>query len=301
MELRHLRYFVAVAEERHFGRAAARLHMAQPPLSQQIRNLEDELGTMLLHRTTRRVDLTHAGQAYLLRAREILASVSAAGEEAQRVASGLEGRVVMGCVGSATYSLLPALARALREELPGIDFGFRGEMLVPDQVAALRAGDLDMALLRPPIDDTRLAITKLRTDRLVVALPEGHRLTRRTRLRIDDLREEAFIVHAGRGRSAMDELVTSLCHEAGFQPRVAHEVAESSTLVAFVAAGLGIAIAPEPVRSLGVAGTTYRLLSGRSARIDLAAGTRADDDAPHLGRVLSVLQRVVASAGTLSA
>jgi DNA-binding transcriptional LysR family regulator len=149
MELRHLRYFRAVAEERHFGRAATRLHMAQPPLSQQIKQLEDELGVRLLRRTTRRVDLTPAGEAYLVRVRSILDAVDAAGDEAQRIGSGLEGRLVVGCVGSATYSLLPALARALREQLPGVDFGFRGEMLSPDQVAALRDGSIDLGLLRP--------------------------------------------------------------------------------------------------------------------------------------------------------
>ena len=176
MELRHLRYFVAVAEERHFGRAATRLHMAQPPLSQQIRNLETELGVVLLRRTTRRVDLTAAGEAYLARAREILASVDEAADEARRVAEGLVGRVVIGCVGSATYSLLPALARTLREELPGIDFAFRGEMLVPDQVAALLAGRIDLALLRPPVDEAALRVTTLRRESLIVALPEGHPL-----------------------------------------------------------------------------------------------------------------------------
>src|SRR5690625_7877051 len=107
MNLRQMRYFVAVAEERHFGRAAARLHMAQPPLSQQIRSLEDDLGVQLLRRTTRRVELTEAGAAYLERAREILAAVDAAGHEARRVAAGSVGRLAVGCVGSATYSLLP--------------------------------------------------------------------------------------------------------------------------------------------------------------------------------------------------
>jgi DNA-binding transcriptional LysR family regulator len=126
MELRHLRYFVAVAEQRHFGRAAQQLHMAQPPLSQQIRQLESELGVTLLARTTRRVDLTPAGAAYLDHAREILAAVDTAGEVASRIAAGRTGRLVVGCVGSATYSLLPALAKALRSELPDVEFGFRG-------------------------------------------------------------------------------------------------------------------------------------------------------------------------------
>ena len=289
MELRHLRYFVAVAEERHFGRAAARLHMAQPPLSQQIRNLEAELGVVLLRRTTRRVDLTAAGEAYLARARAILADVDDAAAEAGRVAEGMVGRVVLGCVGSATYSLLPALARTLREELPGIDFAFRGEMLVPDQVAALIDGRIDLALLRPPVDEAALRVTTLRREGLIVALPEGHRLAARKRLRVADLRDEDLVVHAGQGRSVMHGLVTALCREAGFEPRVGHEVAETSTLVTFVAAGLGVALVPEPVAALGVAGATYRPLVGPSARIDLAAAVRADEDAPHVARALQVL------------
>ena len=142
-----------------------RLHMAQPPLSQQVRNLEAELGVTLLRRTTRRVDLTDAGAAYLDRARAILAAVDEAGIEAQRVDQGLVGRLTIGCVGSATYSLLPALARRLREDLPGIDFAFRGEMLVPDQVAALLAGTIDLALLRPPVDEPGLTLRPLRKDR----------------------------------------------------------------------------------------------------------------------------------------
>jgi DNA-binding transcriptional LysR family regulator len=289
MELRHLRYFVAVAEERHFGRAAARLHMAQPPLSQQIRQLEAELGVALLRRTTRRVDLTSAGEAYLDRAREVLAYVDRAGLEAQRVAAGLVGRLVVGCVGSATYSLLPSLARALREELPDVEFAFRGEMLVPDQVSALLDGSVDLALLRPPVDEEAVEWRVLRTDPLIVALPEGHRLTARKRLRVSDLRDEEFIVHAGRGRSVMHGAVLDLCRAAGFEPRVRHEVAETSTLVTFVAAGLGIAIVPAPVAALGVAGTTYRPLIGSHARIDLAVATRADDDSPALARALDVL------------
>lgn len=148
MELRHLRYFVAVAEERHFGRAAERLHIAQPPLSQQIRQLEADVGVELLHRTTRRVELTEAGATYLADARAILADVDAAAHHARRVAAGAIGHLAIGCVGSVTYSLLPTLSRGLSTELPGVDFSFRGEMLVPDQVEALRTGDIDVALLR---------------------------------------------------------------------------------------------------------------------------------------------------------
>jgi DNA-binding transcriptional LysR family regulator len=127
-------------------------------------------------------------------------------------------------------------------------------MLVPDQVEALLAGRIDLALLRLPVDEPGLRVTTLRRERLIVALPETHRLSRRRRLRMQDLREEDLIVHASHGRSVMHATVMALCREAGFQPRVRHEVAETSTLVTFVAAGLGVAIVPEPVAELGVAG-----------------------------------------------
>ncbi|RDI34775.1 LysR substrate-binding domain-containing protein [Lentzea flaviverrucosa] len=288
MELRHLRYFVAVAEERHFGRAAARLHMAQPPLSQQIQQLEAELGVTLLHRTTRKVDLTDAGAVYLGRARAVLAAVDAAGAEARRVADGMQGRLVVGCVGSATYSLLPAFARALREALPAVDFVFRGEMLAPDQLESLLARRIDLALLRPPVEDEAARVSVVRRDRLIVALPVDHRLARRKRLKIADLREEDLIVHASRGRSVMHGIVTELCRSAGFEPRIRHEVAETSTLVTFVAAGLGVAVVPEPVAELGVPGTTYRPLAGNRG-IDLVAAVRVGDDSPVVARALGLL------------
>lgn len=293
MELRHLRYFRAVAEERHFGRAAERLHMAQPPLSQQIRQLEAELGVTLLDRNTRKVELTPAGEAYLERVRTILAEVDDATARARRVAEGLEGRLVVGCVGSATYSLLPRFARAVREALPEVDLAFRGEMLVPDQVEALVAGRIDLALLRPPVDDPRLEVTRLRRDRLILALPEGHRLAGRRRLRVGDLREEDLIVHASHGRSVMHGTVEELCRAAGFVPRVRHEVAETSTLVTLVAAGLGVAVVPEPVSELGVPGVTYRPLSGPDAHVELAAAARVSDRSPALSRALDLLGPLV--------
>ncbi|MFD5831622.1 LysR substrate-binding domain-containing protein, partial [Lentzea sp. NPDC060358] len=297
MELRHLRYFVAVAEERHFGRAAERLHMAQPPLSQQIQQLEAELGVTLLHRTTRKVELTGAGAVYLDRARAVLAALDDAGAEALRVAEGLQGRLVVGCVGSATYSLLPAFARALREQLPAVDLVFRGEMLAPDQLESLLARRIDLALLRPPVEHPVVRVRTLRRDRFIVALPEDHRLARRRRLRIEDLRDEDLVVHASRGRSVMHGVVARLCRAAGFEPRFRDEVAETSTLVTFVAAGLGVAVVPEPVAELGVPGTTYRPLTGGHG-IDLVAAVRADDDSPVLERALGLLEQPVRAASS---
>jgi DNA-binding transcriptional LysR family regulator len=288
MDLRHLRYFVAVAEERHFGRAAERLHMAQPPLSQQIRQLEAELGVELLHRTTRRVELTEAGRAYLARARAILAEVDDAAQQARLVAAGAVGHLSIGCVGSATYSLLPALSRRLSEELPGVDFSFRGEMLAPDQVEALRSGAIDVALLRPPVADLSLAVRTLRHDRLVVAVPVDHRLARRPRLRPADLAGADLIVHSAGRRSVMYDVVLRVLHEAGVEPHIRHEVGETSTLVTLVAGGLGVAIVPEPVTALALDGVVYLPLAGAS-RVELAVAHRADRAEPHLARTVEVI------------
>lgn len=296
MELRHLRYYVAVAEERHFGRAAERLHMAQPPLSQQIRQLESELGYALLTRTTRRVDLTPAGAAYLERAREILAAVDDAAHEAGRIAAGRSGRLIVGCVGSATYSLLPDLARRLRAELPDVDFGFRGEMLSPDQVSSLRDGRLDLGLMRPVPDLDGLDVTDVRRDGLLVAVARDHAYATRKRLKVADLASEDLVIHAGEGRSAMNAAVQEEFDALDLRAHVAHEVAETSTLVTFVAAGLGVAVVPEPTAALAVPGVVYVPLVGMPP-VRLIAATRAGDENPVLSRALRMLSRNASEDG----
>ncbi|WP_111511955.1 LysR substrate-binding domain-containing protein [Mycobacterium kyogaense] len=298
MELRHLRYFRSVAEELHFGRAAQRLHIAQPPLSQQIRQLERELGVALLTRSTRSVELTPAGQAYLDRAIAILAAVDDAADVARRVAEGTTGRLTIGCVGSATYSVLPQLVRALRELLPDVDVRVRGEMLAPAQLTALAAGQIDLALLRPPVVDPGLCTEIVRRDSLLVALPEGHRLSRRKGLAIGDLREEEFVAHVGGGRSVMGTVVTSLCAEAGFTPLVRHEVQETSTLVTLVAAGLGVAIVPAPTAALDVAGVAYRPLRPRALGVDLVAAWSASAHDQLIRRATATLCDIASEGAT---
>ncbi len=293
MELRHLRYFRAVAEELHFGRAAERLHIAQPPLSQQIRQLERELEVALFTRSTRRVELTPAGAAYLKRAVAVLDAVDDAGQQARRIAAGTEGHLSIGCVGSATYSVLPRLVRALRDELPLVEIDIRGEMLAPAQLDALRAGDIDIALLRPPIDDDAIRVEVLRRDRLIAALPAEHPLTQRSTISIGALRDEDFVAHAGRGRSVMGGLLAAVCADAGFAPRIRQEVSETSTLVTLVAAGLGVAVVPEPTADLDIAGVTYRQFEPSSLGIDLVAASLVDAGAPLVERALGVLRRII--------
>src|SRR3954451_21920197 len=171
MELRHLRYFVAVAEELHFRRAAERLHMSQPPLSQQIRNLEADVGATLLVRNQRRVELTAAGRAYLARARDILAAVEDAAREARRVQRGEVGRLDVGFVGSAMYTVVPELLRAFRTRFPDGGLHLR-ELGTPERLRRLAAGRLDMGCLRPPGGGPGLSIETVLREPVVAALPE---------------------------------------------------------------------------------------------------------------------------------
>lgn len=293
MELRHLRYFVAVAEECHFGRAAARLHIAQPPLSQQIKQLEAELGVVLLARSTRRVELTAAGESYLEHARAILAAVDEAGEVAARVAAGEVGRLAIGFTGTATYELLPMLARTLDEDFPDLQLELRGEMLTPAQVAALREHTLDLAFLRPPVRDPGLDVRVLRKEPLIAVLPAAHPLAGKSRLRLADLRDERFITYPSQHRSVVYEAVFDACQRAGFTPTHTLEVTETSTLVVFVAAGLGVALVPASVQHLNITGAVYLPLAGTTQEVELAVATRAEDDSAHVGRVLSRIHQLV--------
>ncbi|WP_294006601.1 LysR family substrate-binding domain-containing protein [Streptomyces sp.] len=222
--------------------------------------------------------------------RAILADVDEAAHHARLVAAGAVGHLSIGCVGSATYSLLPTLSRRLTEELPGVDFSFRGEMLAPDQVEALRTGAIDVALLRPVAADLSLTVHTLRRDRLVVAVPVDHPLARRKRLRAADLAGADLIVHSADRRSVMYDVVLGLLRDAGVEPHIRHEVGETSTLVTLVAGGLGVAVVPKPVTALALDGVAYLPLAGADARVELAVAHRAERSEPHLARTVGIIQ-----------
>jgi len=296
MELRRIQYFVAVAEEAHFGRAAERLRMAQPPLSQQIKALEAEMGVVLFHRTTRKVELTAAGERFLERARAILASVDEAVTEAAQVADGRLGRIAIGFTGSATYDLLPSLVRVLRADLPGIELDIHGEMLTPDQVTALTDGTLDLGLLRPPVRNTALEVQVLRREPLIAVLPEHHPLAVHDRVRLADLRDDPFITYPSHNRSVVYEAVIDACQRAGFVPASVNEVSETSTMVSFVAAGLGVALVPASVQHLRITGATYLPLAGTTQEVELALATRAGETSPHVARVRARAEALISDA-----
>jgi DNA-binding transcriptional LysR family regulator len=294
MELRHLRSFAAVAEERHFGRAAARLHLAQPALSQQIKQLERELEVSLFSRTTRRVELTAAGVRFVEHVRTVLADVERARQEMKLVAAGRTGRVSVGFVGTATYDVLPRVAREVLRELPDVDLELHGEMLTPALVAGLADHTFDLAVLRPdPFGHPGLDVRTLRRERLIAVLPAGHRLAGRRRIDLNRLEDDAFVMQPSGHRSSMHARVLEACAAAGFEPASTIEVAETATLVVFVAAGLGVALVPEPVRSLGLEGVAYVSLNDPPV-VELAIATRTSDGSPAVHRVSEVVARSVA-------
>jgi DNA-binding transcriptional LysR family regulator len=301
MELRHLRYFVAVAEERHFGRAAERLHIAQPPLSQQIRRMEVELGAPLFHRTTRRVELAPAGEVLLERARDIIAAVDAAVDDARRAARGELGRLSIGFTGSATYALLPAVATAVRRELPGVELTLSGEMLTPAQVDGLLDGTIDLAILRPPVQRRELEMQVVRRERVIAVLPADHRLAALEAVPVEDLADEPFVTYPSQFRSVLHDVVERMCEAHGFLPRVALEVRETATLVSFVAAGIGVSIVPASVAQMAVAGAVYRPLSDEDDEVELALAWRRGDDSPLLARALDVVRASIAATDAAAA
>ncbi|GAB3297791.1 LysR substrate-binding domain-containing protein [Parasphingorhabdus pacifica] len=289
MELRHLRYFVAVAETRHFGKAAQRLHMAQPPLSQAIRQLETDLGVELFARTTRQVNLTRAGEVFYEDAVRVLESVEGTTRRVKRVAEGRHGVLRIGLTGLASYRQLPAVAQIVQQGLPEVALEIRTEMLTPAQERGLVDGDLDVGLLRPPTREKNIAYRRIAREPLVLALPEHHRLAMEPSIAVGDLREENFVMYSSTSRSVVNDAVVRSCTAADFYPHRAHEVAETSVLLALVAAGLGIALVPDSVRAITLEGVLFRPVHG-SESVDLALAWRADDTSPLLANLLSTLE-----------
>lgn len=269
MELRHLRYFIAVAEELHFGRAATRLYIVQPSLSQQIRQLEDELGVPLLRRTKRSVELTDAGKVFLLEARNVLAQVQEAKRAAQRAYRGEIGRLVIGYISSSTYDLLPIMLSAYRERFPEIDVALR-ELTTQEQVRALEEETIQIGLLRLPINDPTLHVEVVRREPIVCVLPEGHPLTLHERISVPLLANEPFVLQSRQRGGGYYAQLTNVCLAAGFSPNVIQEVTEMHTIVSLVAAGMGVSLVPLSVKNIRSQGVVYRELDGVAPVTEMA-------------------------------
>jgi DNA-binding transcriptional LysR family regulator len=290
VELRHLRYFLAVAEERHFGRAAKRLHIAQPPLSRQIQALEAEIGFPLFDRSRRRVELTAAGTALGIHVRRVFEALERGVHDAQRAAAGQTGRIAVGYPSSVAASGLPELLGAFRMRSPGVEVVLR-ELPPQDQIEALKDGTIDVGFIRAPLDDDdELASKRVRCEPLMIALPEGHALAKRPRLALELLAREPFICFPRHRGPAFFDLLMRLCHEAGFIPRIVQE-APQLDIVSLVAAGFGVSILPDSVRAAGRPGVVFLPIVG-APQTELRVAWRPQDPSPVLRDFLAVVGEV---------
>ncbi len=277
MELRHLRYFVAVAEELSFTAASTGLKIAQPSLSQQIRDLEHELGTALFVRTSRRVELTDAGTAFLDQARAILMQATNAAEQARLIGLGRVGTLDIGMTGSVLLGPLGGLVAAFGARFPQVAVRLH-ELSPQEQQAALHARRTDMSFLRKPADDPGLTVELAWPETVAVALPERHRLAARRCIPLLSLRDESH-VFLRLEDSRFAQYLRDCCVEAGFLPRISQQVVEAQSLTSLVAAGLGVALVPESVTILSHPGVVFRTLEEPVPRADVMMAYRPEHGA----------------------
>ncbi|MBD2057387.1 LysR family transcriptional regulator [Oculatella sp. FACHB-28] len=291
MELHSLRYFVAVAEELHFSRAAARLHITQPALSRQIRLLEEELGITLLRRTKRTVELTEAGATFLPEVRKALQQIESAIQVAQRAARGEVGSLRIAFAASAMYIVLPKILQQFRALYPNVKLEMT-ELCTLDQIEALRTETVDVGLLHPPIDAPFLSLYPLQGEKLVVALPEAHPLSQQKQLSLKTLASEPFILHPRYEGPILYDQILALCRQAGFEPHIVHEEIKHQTRIGLVAAGIGIAFVPESSQQSSSSGVSYCAIAGDAPTLQLAAAWRTEQVSPVLQEFLQITQQV---------
>ncbi len=274
MELRHLRYFAAVADALHFGRAAAQLHVVQPALSQQIKRLERELGVPLLTRTRRHVQLTEPGRLFLQEARRVLAQSEVAVRTAQRAAVGDVGRLAVGFVEIAMWTAFPKILRAYRDRYPEVEITLN-DRPIPRLLEGLAQGQFDIVCIPLPLPGNGLGSKIIADAPLIAALPEGHPLARRHRVPLTALAHEPFVGFPLSLRTRLIDDLLATCSNAGFAPRIVQEAEPLHTIIALVSAGIGVTLAPAWVENFRRAGVVYRRITPAGPRFKLAVVWRA--------------------------
>lgn len=289
MELRHLKYFVAVAEEMHFGRAAKRLHIAQPPLSQQILNLEEELGVKLFDRTRRNIQMTDAGTYFLKEAQHILLHAEQAAETARRIYRGQAGRLVVGFVGSVIHTFLPEGLRSFRERFRDVELVLQ-ELTTAEQIRLLHTRRIDVGFHYPDAQDATLSFQPLTQAPLMVVLPTKHPLSGRKSLDIRELVQEPFIANTRSSEPVVRDAFISLCHTAGFSPEITQEAGSVQTVLGLVASGLGACLLPDYIKNIKRPGVKYILLAGSSPMLKIAAVWRSDNSSTLVKSFVEVIE-----------
>jgi DNA-binding transcriptional LysR family regulator len=292
MELRHLRYFSTVAAELHFGRAAAKLHIAQPPLSKQIQDLEAELGFELFNRTKRSVALTPAGQAFSIEVNQIFQQLDRAIDIGRKTSRGELGQISIGFVGSATYNILPVMLQKFRDRYPNVRIELH-ELTTDRQLIWLREGRIDIGLIRPPIIDKNLGSQVIFKESLVVALPTNHQLATLETIDLRTLATESFILFPRELAPGLYDPIIAMCQAAGFSPQVVQECIQMQTIVSLVSANMGVSILPASIQEAQRQGVVYKPIRSQSSPIESLAAIaivwRINDDSPTINRLLKVV------------
>jgi DNA-binding transcriptional LysR family regulator len=290
MELRHLRYFAAVAEELNVRQAGRRLHVSQPPLSRQIRDLEEELGTELFDRRKKRMTLTPAGECFLKEARQILAHVERASQLALAASRGEAGQLTLGFLSPLGGLLLPPAIRAFRRRFPVVDVAVQ-EMSTPEQIVALLDRQIDLGFVGLPVIEVNpdLIFEPLRQVSMVVALPPGHPLAKQRRLALRNLANEPFVLFKRSTSAVVPDWILSLCREAGFEAQVAKFADRPQLILELVAAGFGVALLPAPFQRFP-SDVVFRPLPASTPKLHLSLAWRRDNDSPLLKAFLEILR-----------
>ena len=290
MDMRQLKYFIAVAEEGNIGRAAARLNMAQPPLTRQIQNLESDLGVMLFARTARGVELTDAARELLRDARAIRSMIAAATERAQRAGKGQVGRLDVGVYGSAMFDIVPRLLRAFKKDHPDVKVVLHPGQ-TPQQVIALKQGRIQIAFERLLPLDPQIQVAVVAREPLYVALNDHHALAQQKSVHISALKSEPMIVNSSPG-SQVTSRVMELCRVNGFEPVIAHESEDVIAAAALAASGYGICFVPRSLTNLQMPHLAYRPLRARGdARMELYSLTLRGEGSPVLNALLRTITK----------
>jgi DNA-binding transcriptional LysR family regulator len=294
IELRQLRYFVAVAEEMHFGRAAARLHMTQPPLSQTIQALESALGAQLFFRTKRSIVLTPAGRALLPEAQRLLQQADSLPDLVRRAAAGESGRLSLAFVSTADYSVLPPFLHAFRERYPQVQIELR-EATTDVQLEDLAQGRIDAGLLIPPLPDrlrADLDYAPMLSEPLILAAPQGLKALRGKKIvALENVSELPLIIFPRRIAPAFHDAILGCFRDAGLTPHIGQEAIQMQTIVGLVSAGMGIALVPQSVSNLKRPGVEYKPLSDPTPLVETGLAWRRDNSSPVLQAFLKLTKQ----------
>lgn len=290
MELKRLKYFVAVAEELHFGRAAARLDMAQPPLSRQIGQLEKDVGALLFDRSRSQIRLTQAGEVLLERARQLFSDIDSTFAEVRRIGSGSEGRLRVAFVGSSTHGVLPTLIKSYRSHYADVDLVLTA-MNNAELKRALIQREIDVAIARPSIEDDEVKSEFLHQEPLILALPDNSPLNSQPTPDLADLGNETFILYPSNPRPSFADYVLGICQEAGLSHVKSVMAMDYQTAISLVSVGVGLSIVPESVSTTQRAGVSYRRYLGPNPGTSLSVNYRLDNRSPQLRNFIEIARR----------